>query len=114
MTNGVFKPLSELAYARATNVMSTESATDFEWSVKIVGTANVHVGIASELKDKHLSAICNYDQNAILYCKFREKSEIKIGSKTFYPDLTKYRNGDVIRFRFEPKEKMLFIYLVRN
>ena len=108
MKNGVFKPLSDYAYARATNIMSTESASDFEWSVKIVGAANVHVGIASELKDNH-TEICNYDQNAILYSKSaRVTSEIKIGSKTFYPGLTKHRNGDVIRFRFKPHEKKAF------
>ena len=110
MTNGVFKPLGSAAYARATNVMSTESATDFEWSVKLVGRSVMYVGIASQLKPE-LKDIFEYDQNSILV---NSASEIKIGSNTINSSLTKYKTGDVIRFRFKPRVKKLVIDLVSN
>ena len=115
MTNGVFKPLGYTAYARATNVMSTESATDFEWSVKLVGTSVMYVGIASQLKPEMTAIfeIFEYDQNSILLNNFTT-SKIKIGSNTINSSLTKYKTGDVIRFRFQPRAKKLVVDLVSN
>ena len=69
MTNGIFKsPGNYSSYARAKNVMSTQSETDFEWSVKLSSTREIthfYVGIASQLKPG--SSIDDADQNAILY-----------------------------------------------
>jgi len=113
VTNGVFKPSDYGAFTRATHVMSTKSATDFEWSLKLVGTANINVGIASQLKHK-TKDICDYDQNAILYTiPNASNSEIKSGSNIIHSSLTKYKTGDIIRFRFQPHVKKLVIDLVR-
>ena len=113
MTNGVFKPSDFGAFTRAINVMSTKSATDFEWSLKLVGTANINVGIASQLIEKKKD-IFDYDQNAILYTTpAASNSNIKSGSKIIHSSLMKYKTGDIIRFRFQPHEKKLVIDLVR-
>ena len=111
--NGVFKPSKDFAFARAGNVMSTESATDFEWSVKINGQANFHVGIASKFKPEMID-INNYDENAIVYTGSLTNSSIRIGSKKIYSILKKHNTGDVICFRFQAHEKKLVIYLVRK
>ena len=71
MTDGIFKCNYDFAYARATEIMSTQSETDFEWSVKLIGDGWFSVGIASQLKPEN-SWIWNYDQNAILYCSIFE------------------------------------------
>ena len=76
------RPLDYGAYSRAINVMSTESATDFEWSVKIVGKHHFQVGIASEFKQE-MNYINAYDQNAIIYSS--QFNSIKIGLKQFIP-----------------------------
>ena len=91
--------------------MSTKSKTDFEWSVKINGQANFHVGIASKFKPE-MRDIYDYDQNAIVYSK--HNSSITIGSKTIHSKLTKHRTGDVVCFRFQSHLKKLVIYLVRK
>ena len=113
MTNGTFKPLDDYAYKRAANAMSTDSATDYEWSVKIDGTATFIVGIASEFKQESKdTCIIEYDQNAIMYSNY--DSSIITGSKTIYSKLTKQRTGDVVCFRFQSHLKKLVIYLVRK
>ena len=106
------KPIDYSAYARAKHIMSTESVNDFEWSVKIVGTANFHAGIASQFQRKK-SDICSYDRNAIIYSN--SQSVIKTGeSNKIHSNLTKHESGDVICFRFLPHIKKLVIYLVRK
>ena len=94
--------------------MSTQSPTDFEWSVKLVGGWHFCVGIASQLKREHLF-IEEYDQNAILYRSYSRnvRPDILIGSDTIHPDVTGHETGDVIRFRFQPRAKKLLIDLVR-
>ena len=114
MTNGIFKSSENYGSARATHVMSTQSSTDFEWSVKLVGGWNFCVGIASQLKRESRS-ISTYDQNAILYRSYeRLKPDIQIGPHLIHRDVTKHQNGDVIRFRFQPHAKKLLIDLVRT
>ena len=110
MRNGIFRPSDFCGYTRAANVMSTESATEFEWSVKLLGTANIDVGIASQLEPKKTD-IRKFDQNAIFYSSYA--SEIRNGLNTMYKFPTKYRSGDVIRFRFQPHAKKLLINSVR-
>ena len=113
MTNGIFKSLLNYGHARATNVMSTQSPTDFEWSVKLVGGWNFCVGIASQLK-RESKFIHTYDQNAILYrCYAMALPDIKLGSDVIYPDVKKHKIGDIIRFRFQSHAKKLLIDLVR-
>ena len=92
--------------------MSTQSATGFEWSVKLIGTSSFYVGIASKLEARD-SYIQNLDRNAIIYCSNADFSTIKIGSNTVHSNLTKHKNEDVIRFRFQPHAKKLVIDLVR-
>ena len=111
MTNGVFKPLDGFAYARATKIMSTESVTDFEWSVKLIGTGYMTVGIASQSPPK-MSQIYESDKNAILYANM--SSTIKTGSNTIHASLRKHQTGDIICFRFQPHVKKLVIYFVRK
>ena len=88
--------------------MFTRSPIDFEWSVKLFG-GSFYVGIASQLKLES-SKIYSYDQNAILYST--NYKDIRIGSNTIHPNLTRHKNGDVIRFRFQPRTKKLLIDLV--
>ena len=102
MTNGVFKSLGWFSHARAQNVMSTRSASDFEWSVKLIGTASFIVGIASMIKTE-VSKIFSYDPNSVLYSTFY--SDIRVGSKQLISNLTDHTDGDVIRFRFQPQTK---------
>ena len=112
MSDGVFKANARCAYAWAAYVMSTESETDFEWSVKIIGDKWFEIGIASELKRGEY--IHKHDQNAILY--FFDNTSIAgiaIGSDDVHENLPEHRTGDVIRFRFQPQRKKLAIYLVR-
>ena len=113
MTDGIFKSNSYWAYARATETMSTQSETDFEWSVKLIGDCTFYVGIASQLKRED-SCISHYDQNAILYnSNCYGHPVIRIGSNEIHEDLPYQRPGDVIQFRFEPQRKKLVIDLVR-
>ena len=110
MTNGIFKRLGKLAHARAADVMSTRSATAFEWSVKLIGSRNFRVGISSLLKAMEVN-ISHYDQNAIFYSSW--SGTIEIGTNTVYSNLARQENEDVIRFRFQPNAKKLVIDLVR-
>jgi len=89
--------------------MSTQSATDFEWSVKLIGDGFFNVGIASQLKPESKN-VTDYDKNAILYSS---EGGIKIGSKTIHLDRIGQKTGDVIRFRFQTQRKKLLIDLVR-
>ena len=114
MINGLFKSLENYGHARATNDMSTQSSTDFEWSVKLVSGWNFCVGIASQLKRENIFINTN-DQNAILYRSYEgHKPDIKVGSYIIHRDVTKHKTGDVIRFRFQPQSKKLLIDLVRK
>ena len=118
MTDGIFKANDRCAYAWAASIMSTESETDFEWSVKLIGDnlalKRFEVGIASRLKRGEY--IHNYDQDAILYYYDNDETGIAIGpddiSEDLY-DIYKVKTGDVIRFRFQPQRKKLVIHLVR-
>ena len=121
MTNGIFKSLNWLSHARAQNFMSTQSTNGFEWSVKLIGVGFFNVGIASMIKPEE-SLISLYDPNSVLYCTKGTSKEvkktskdvyIKVGSKKLHSNLTKHKDGDVIRFRFQPQTKKLLIDLVR-
>ena len=92
--------------------MSTESATDFDWSVKIDGDTVFNVGIASQIKPER-NDIYDYDQHAIICTNYPSLS-IKIGKKTIDSKLTEHKTGDIIRFRFQSHAKKLLIDLVRN
>ena len=111
MTNGIFKSLNlGLSHARAQNVMSTQSTIGFEWSVKLIGSDDFSVGIASKIEKKERT-ICSYDSNSVIYSTF--DSDIRVGSKPLHSNLTEHKDGDVIRFRFQPQTKKLLIDLVR-
>ena len=105
--DNVFKQLDYFAYARASDVMSTQSSTNFEWSVKLIGTF-FYVGIASQLKPIKDLIFC-YDQDSILYSAYYRR--IKMGSNTMHENVA--RTGDIIHFKFEPSRKKLVIDLVR-
>ena len=70
MTNGIFKRSGDYAATRETNIMSTQSTSDFEWSVKLIysGSTWFFVGIASIFKLEN-AFIENYDENL---CYLRE------------------------------------------
>lgn len=112
MTNGIFKRSGRYSYARATNMMSTQSETGFEWSVKLIGISKFAVGIASKLHPG--TGIDDNDQEAIVYYAYDFISDIIRGSTTIYSDLKKVNSGDVIRFKFQPDAKKLIIHWVRN
>ena len=90
--------------------MSTNSTTDFDWSVKIEGKPVFNVGIASQIKPEQKD-IYNYDQNAIMYTNYN--NSIKVG-KEIHSELTQGKIGDIIRFRFQPNGKKLVIDSVRS
>ena len=113
MTDGIFKRNDDCAYARASEIMSTHSETDFEWSVKLIGDRVFHVGIASQLKRENLW-IWSYDQNAILYYSHYGPSSIRIGPNLIHENLPEQKTGDVCNFRFEHQRKKLVIELVRK
>ena len=112
MADSIFKKDGYGAYARAAETMSTQSETDFEWSVKLIGNLYFNVGIASNLK-KSDSDIWEYDKNAIVYVSKYNSSIIQVGSKQIHQNLPEQKTGDVIQFRFEPQRKKLVIDLVR-
>ena len=92
--------------------MSTQSQTDFEWSVQIIADGlcpSFYIGIASKLQRNH-ETIDEYDENAILYCNCSEDAGIYSSTACF--DAKAHESGDVIRFRFQPQRKKLLINLV--
>ena len=111
VTNEIFKRLDENGFARATDVMSTQSPFCFEWSVKCTGSY-LCAGIASELKREN-EFIFNYDENAIILSvnifNSNNKPVISRGNKTIHSNLTEHKYGDIIRFRFDPHAKKLLI-----
>ena len=112
MTDGIFETNAPYSHARAREGMSTQSETDFEWSVKIIGDDFFEVGIASQLSQDD-EMICSYDENAILYSCYGGPPLIATGRDETHIELPEHRTGDVIRFRFEPQRKKLVIDLVR-
>ena len=106
----MFKAKGDFSYARAPHSMYTHSAIDFEWTVQLVGAGSFYVGIASQLKPER-SCIYSYDQNSILYST--NYMDIRVGSNTIHHDLSRHKNLDVIRFRFQARTKKLLIDLVR-
>ena len=116
MLDGIFKRNGFSAYARATEIMTTQSETDFEWSVKLIGDQHFIVGIASQLNPGEYSYIRDYDPNAILYLSNDHSPVIQVESTdVIFGDqsLPEQKTGDVIHFRFEPRRKKLVIDLVR-
>ena len=105
----MFKAIGRFSFARAPDVMHTRSDIDFEWSVKLIGAGSFYVGIATQLKLES-SIIYEYDQNSILYST--NYKDIRVGSNTVHSNLMEHKNGDVIRFRFQPRTKKLLIDLV--
>ena len=114
MTNGIFKTSEDYGYARAINIMSTQSPVDFGWSVKLVAGWGFDVGVASRLKCED-SYIAHYDQNAIIYHSSGTTllPEITVGSHTIYEQITIHQMGDTIHFKFQPHAKKLLIDLVK-
>ena len=106
MKNGIFKRLDFYGFARATNIMSTKSETDFEWSVKLFGGRYFSVGIASQFKPVH-KLIYSYDQNAIVYSSWN--ADIRVGRNPIHSNLMEHQSEDVIKFRFQPRTKKLLI-----
>ena len=96
--------------------MSTKSAADFEWCVKLMETLKFNVGIASKQdikRDYIFEDIFDYDENAILFTSHNGPPVIKIGSKIIHSNLMMEESEHVIRFRFRPKQKKLVIDMVR-
>ena len=91
--------------------MSTQSATGFEWSVKLIGDNSFYVGIATLTIPGEY--IYHTDRNSILYFSNHGSPIIRIGTNEIHSDLTKQKTGDVIHFKFQPVTKKLVIELVR-
>ena len=111
MTDGLFKTSGLYGYARAAVVMSTQSETVFEWSVKLIGPGCFRVGIASELRQNRHNSIYDYDRNSILYTS--QHSGICIGPNKIHSPPAKHKAGDVVHFRFQPQTKKFVFRLVR-
>ena len=104
-------PVNGFGYARAAVVMSTQSETVFEWSVKLIrSSGSFRMGIASQLQQVERN-IFNYDENAILYTTYH--AGICIGSNKIHSQPGPYRVGDVVHFRFQPQTKTFVVRLVR-
>ena len=112
MNNGIFKRLDSCGYARAADVMSTQSATCFEWSVKLIGDSNFYVGIASHHRRKD-NVISTSDPTSITYYSNNGEPLIKNGSVIIHRNLPMQKTGDIIRFKFQPHTKKLVIVSVR-
>ena len=106
MTNGIFKRTDIYGYARAAVVMSTQSETVFEWSVKVGYHTAFRVGIASQLR-REAREICGDDENAILYGTHKGPSNpgITVGPNQIHSYPAKTKDGDVVHFRFQPQTK---------
>ena len=112
MTNGIFERSEYRAYARATTMMSTQSATDFEWSVKLIGDPFFGIGIASGLTRG--SIICNNDQEAIILDSDPSSIDIRCRFTVIHTGLKKLQTEDVIHFKFQPGRKKFVIEWVSN
>ena len=101
-------------HARAADSMSSQSATGFQWYIKLIGDTDFYVGIASQELKRDQSLICDTDSKAILYCSNSKSPVIQIGPHVIHSNLTERKTGDVINFQFQPQAKKLVIELVRN
>ena len=82
--------------------MSTQSATGFEWSIKLIGDKDFYVGIASRELERDQSLICETDTNAVLYYSNGNSPMIQIGRRVIHSNLLEQKTGDVIHFTFQP------------
>ena len=112
VTDGIFKQEGWYSYARATEIMSTQSSTGFEWSLKLMEDY-IHAGIASQFKPEE-NWIFNYDPTAITYSAGSYCGVIQLGSEVVHDNLPKPKTGDIIRFQFQPERKKLVIHWVRH
>ena len=112
VTDGIFKQEGHAGYARATEIMSTQSSTGFEWSIKLMKDS-ICAGIASQFKPEE-SNFCNYDPTAITYYAWPNGGIIRLGSRVIHDNLQGSKTGDIIRFQFKPERKKLVIHLVRH
>ena len=112
VTDGIFKEEGSYCYARATEIMSTQSSTGFEWTIKVMGD-DIVAGIASQFKPEE-SNICNYDPTAITYYAWPNGGIIRLGSRVIHENLPGATTGDIIRFQFQPERKKLVIHSVRH
>ena len=110
VANGIFKKNEQYGYARAAVVMSTQSETVFEWSVKLIGPGSFRVGIASQLQQEPRD-IFEYDENSILYSS--HCNGITSRSNKIHIPTGKHKRGDAVHFRFEPQTKKFIVRLVR-
>ena len=110
MTDGIFKRESGYGYARATEIMSTQSSTGFEWSIQLMEDI-IFAGIASQFKPEK-EWIYNYDPTAITYHAW--SNGIRLGSEVVHDNLPRSKTGDIIRFQFQPERKKLVIHSVRH
>ena len=112
VTDGIFKMEGNDGYARASEIMSTQSSTGFEWSLKLMEDY-IHAGIASQFKPEE-NWIFNYDPTAITYSAGSYCGNILLGSRVIHEDLPQPKTGDIIRFQFQPERKKLVIHSVRH
>ena len=110
MINGKFERLDRFAYARAQVVMSTQSATGFEWSVQLIGSSFA-VGIASKLTP---DTVIHADQESISLHSTSSFAYFRRGPIIIYSGLRKVQTGDVVGFKFQPDAKKLIINWVRS
>ena len=110
MTKSIFKRSNIRAYARATTMMSTQSATGFEWSVQLIGSSFA-VGIASKLTP---DTVIHADQESISLHSTSSFAYFRRGPIIIYSGLRKVQTGDVVGFKFQPDAKKLIINWVRS
>ena len=95
--------------ARAKEIMNSESANDFRWSVRITCEENIYIGIATKFQQSY-SWIEHNDGEAILY--FPQSGKIYKGTNSIQGDIIAAKHEDEIHFRFQPKLKKFSISIV--
>ena len=112
VTDGIFETEVIDGYARATEIMSTQSSTSFEWTIKPMGKL-IMAGIASLFKPEEIFIHIN-DPTAITYSAGAKDGQIRLGSRVIHHNVPLRKTGDIIRFQFQPERKKLVIHSVRH
>ena len=103
---GYFRSTTAYGCARAREIMSTKSLSDYRWSVTLIKGSTIGVGIATEW--------ISFDENAIIY--YPQGGNIWKGNEVLKGTTTKAKSGEPleIHLKFQPKLKKLTISLVSS
>ena len=89
--------------------MNSNSANDYQWSVKITDGTGIRIGIATKLQ-RDEGRIEDNDQNAIIFST--SYGTIRKGKKLIHQDISKTEPGNEIHFRFSADSMMISMTIV--